>query len=87
MSKFLFEIDAAVSRYKLTDYDNLLLLKQQLSGRAMYLINSLETNNQNYTEAVNLLKRAFKFGYFNFGSNNNTYKNNLNDRFVLQMLQ
>ena len=60
LSKFLFEFDAAVSRYKLTDYDNLLLLKQQLSGRAMYLINSLETNNQNYTQAVNLFKRAFE---------------------------
>ena len=59
LSRFLFEFEAAVNRYNLAEYDKLLLLKQLLKGRASYLINSLELNNQNYSNAVELLKKAF----------------------------
>ena len=35
------------------------MLKQQLSGRALVLIDSLEIRNQTYNEAKNLLNSAF----------------------------
>ena len=40
------------------DYPKFLLLKQQVSGRASYLINSLESSKQSYKEAKALLERA-----------------------------
>ena len=59
LSKFLFQFQSSVDRYKISDFDKLLLLKQQLSGRALCLIDSLEIVNQNYNSAVSLLEKAF----------------------------
>ena len=39
-------------------YEKLLLLKQQVSGRALILINSLEPHNQGYDNAKELLQKA-----------------------------
>ena len=43
----------------MSNYDKLLLLKQQLVGRALAVVESLESTNQTFTDAKNLLEKAF----------------------------
>ena len=57
--RFICEFEQAIARFNYSDYDRLLLLKQQLSSRALTLINSLEADKQTFAEAKNLLNRAF----------------------------
>ena len=59
LSKFLFEFESAIERYNYSEFDKLLLLKQQLSGRALVLVKSLSSDNLQYFAAKALLKTAF----------------------------
>lgn len=56
---FFREFEETTSKYNYPDYDKLLLLKQQVSGRALVLVNSLEADRQGYSHAKNLLVAAF----------------------------
>ena len=58
LDRFLVQFEETLSRFNYPDYDKLLLLKQQVSGRALVLIDSLEIDNQSYTEAKALLQKA-----------------------------
>lgn len=56
--KFFAEFEETVSKYNYPEYDKLLLLKQQLFGRAKTLVQSLEPDKQGYTHAKLLLLEA-----------------------------
>ena len=58
-TSFLIQFEDTVSRFSYPEYDKLLLLKQQLSGSALTLVNSLEANKNSYSEAKSLLESAF----------------------------
>ena len=45
-------------KFKLTDYDKLILFKQQLSGSALVLVDSLSLDKQTFKDAVDLLSEA-----------------------------
>ena len=55
---FLNQFEETLSKFSYTDYDKLLLLKQQITGKASLLIDSLESEKQTYTDAKNLLMSA-----------------------------
>jgi len=55
---FLQQFEQTTSKFNYTDYDRLLLLKQQIKGKALLLINSLESDKQTYTDAKTLLVTA-----------------------------
>lgn len=56
---FLFNFEQTLSKFQYTDYDRFLLLKQQISGKASFLLESLETNQRTYDAAKTLLQAAF----------------------------
>lgn len=56
---FLYNFDETLSKFQYSDYDKLLLLKQQISGSASLLIETLEPDRQTYTEAKDLLRLGF----------------------------
>jgi len=58
LTRFISQFEETISRFNYPSYDKFLLLKQQLSGRARILVDSLEITNQTYAEAVKLLKVA-----------------------------
>jgi hypothetical protein len=58
LESFLAEFEDTIGRYSYPEYDRLLLLKQQLSGRALTLVNSLEANQRGYQQAKELLRTA-----------------------------
>ncbi|XP_064116582.1 uncharacterized protein LOC135222425 [Macrobrachium nipponense] len=58
VEKFLVEFESAIATYSYTERDKLLLLKQQVSGRASILLENLEISKQTYTDAKKLLKEA-----------------------------
>lgn len=55
---FLSQFEDTISRYDYPSYDKLLLLKQQITGKALYLIDCLEPQQQTYEEAKKLLSAA-----------------------------
>mgnify|MGYP000654560869 CR=1 FL=1 len=57
--RFFLEFEETVGKFNLVNYDKYLLLKQQLSGRALVLVGSLETDQQSYEHAKSLLVEAF----------------------------
>ena len=57
--KFITQFNDTISKYKYPECDKFLLLKQQLTGRALVLVDSLEIGKQTFTDATNLLKNAF----------------------------
>ena len=57
--KFISEFEKTTSVYTYPDRDLLLLLKQQVEGRAKLLLGSLELDKQSYTNAKALLVSAF----------------------------
>ena len=59
LMRFLNEFELTTACYKYPDRDLLLLLRQQLSGKAKTLIKSLEADKQNYKAAKELLTSAF----------------------------
>ena len=56
---FLVNFEETILQFKYAEYDKFLLLKQQITGKASYLIDSLEPNKQTYLEAKALLLKAF----------------------------
>ena len=56
--KFFNQFEETVSKYSFPDDDKLLLLKQQVSGQALALLNSLECDKQGYQHAKELLVEA-----------------------------
>ena len=58
---FLRQFEETLSKFTCTEYDKLLLLKQQIVGKALkalFLIDSLDADSQTYTEAKKLLVSA-----------------------------
>ena len=55
---FFYSFEETLSKFNYTQYDRLLLLKQQISGKASLLIESLEPEKQTYDEAKRLLVAA-----------------------------
>ena len=58
-TSFLREFRSTTSSFTYPDRDLLLLLKQQVNGRAKLLLNSLEADKQTFDDAVELLNAAF----------------------------
>ena len=56
--KFFKEFEDVISKFNYSDYDKFILLKQQISGRALLLINSLESDKRGYIHAKDLLTTA-----------------------------
>ena len=56
--KFLHQFEETTKRFSYTDYDRFLLLKQQISGRALALIDSLDCAKHSYQSAKDLLLTA-----------------------------
>ena len=59
LDKFLYNFESIINKYDYSSYEKFLLLKKQISGRALLLIDSLEVNKQSYEEAVGLLRLGF----------------------------
>ncbi|XP_068243395.1 uncharacterized protein [Palaemon carinicauda] len=57
--KFIAEFEATTNAFQYPDRDLLLLLKQQIDGRAKTLLSSLEADKQRYVDAKELLISAF----------------------------
>ena len=57
-TRFLLQFNQALSKYSLSQYDKFILLKEQMKGRALLLIESLESDKQSFDEAVKILKEA-----------------------------
>ena len=62
LERFFSEFEDTLSKFNYPDYDKLLLLKQQISGRALTLVNSLEADKRGYVHAKELLLKAFASG-------------------------
>ncbi|XP_068225059.1 uncharacterized protein [Palaemon carinicauda] len=58
LGKFFVEFEQTLSKFKFPEYDKLLLLKQQVKGRALTLINILDVQSQSYADAKALLEKA-----------------------------
>ena len=56
---FFNSFEETLGKFQYTNYDKLLLLKQQISGKASFLIDSLDPDKQSYNEAKALLMQAF----------------------------
>ena len=58
LEAFFQNFETTVNRYNYSGYDKFLLLKQQIKGRALILLNSLEIDSQTYDKAKDLLMKA-----------------------------
>ncbi len=58
LEQFFRQFEDTTAKFSYTDYDKLLLLKQQVSGKAFILIDSLEADRQAYSHAKSLLITA-----------------------------
>ena len=58
LARFFEEFEDTLSKFRYPEYDKLLLLKQQISGRALVLVESLEADKQGYSHAKQLLLKA-----------------------------
>ena len=58
ITRFFAQFDAAVGKFPYSDYEKLQLLKQQVSGRATKLLESLQADKQGYSDAKKLLDAA-----------------------------
>ena len=56
--KFFQDFEDVTSLFRYSEYDRFVLLKQQISGRALVLLNSLESDKQGYEHAKKLLTEA-----------------------------
>lgn len=59
LEKFFYNFECVLQRVPYSEYEKFVLLKENLSGRALILIGSLEQSRQSYTEAKLLLEQAF----------------------------
>ena len=58
-SKFIMSFEETIQKFSYPEFDKFLLLRQQLGGRALVLIETLETDNRSYASAKKLLDNAF----------------------------
>ena len=58
LDRFFSNFEETLSKFNYPEYDRFLLLKQQVSGRALIFINSLEGDKQSYNHAKELLINA-----------------------------
>ena len=58
LHNFFQEFEQTISRYNLSNYDKLILLKQQLSGKALLLVKSLDADDQGFVKAKALLEKS-----------------------------
>ena len=58
LALFFRQFEDTIAKFNYTEYDKLLLLKQQIKGKALFLIDSLEADRQIYSEAKKLLNDA-----------------------------
>ena len=58
-NRFILSFEDTISKFRYPDYDKFLLLRQQLKGRALLLVNSLEHSKQSFQCAKTLLSEAF----------------------------
>ncbi|KAL7643007.1 UNVERIFIED_CONTAM: hypothetical protein RMT77_006296 [Armadillidium vulgare] len=58
LAAFFSQLENTLSQHPYSDYDKLLILRQQISGRALVLIESLEPDEESYDRAKNLLMNA-----------------------------
>ena len=58
LSRFFLQFEETIARYNYPDYDKLLLLKQQVSGRAKTLLKSLDIDKQGYNQGKEILCKA-----------------------------
>ena len=56
---FLRNLEDTIFKFNYAEYDKFLLLKQQVTGRASYLLDSLEPDRRTFTCAKGLLQTAF----------------------------
>ena len=59
LNRFLKSFEETINRYNYPEYDKFILLKQQLSSRALVIVESLEIDKQSYEHAKTLLTSAF----------------------------
>ena len=52
LTKFIYQFEEIVNKYSYSEYEKLILLKQQVSARALILTDSLETQNQMMQGAI-----------------------------------
>ena len=55
---FVRNFEDTTNKYRYTEYDKFLLLKQQIEGKALFLIESLDPDRQTYAQARELLMNA-----------------------------
>ena len=59
LDQFLRNFENITSKYALSEYELFILLRKQVSDRALLLIDSLETSKQSFKHAKDLLTEAF----------------------------
>lgn len=59
LEKFLYEFESIISKHYLTEYEKFVYLKGQLRGGPLSLVKSLNSDEQTYTSAKELLTKAF----------------------------
>ena len=53
--KYIHQFEQIVTKFNYSEVDKFILLKQHVKGKAAYLIESLDVNDQNYKEAVKII--------------------------------
>ena len=56
--KFFAQLESITSKYSYSSFELFVILREQLSGRSLTLLNSLEIDNQDYDSAKDLLLEA-----------------------------
>ena len=59
LDSFLTTFENITGRYSLTSYEKFMLMKKQLSGQPLVLVNSLDLAEQSFRHAKDLLEKAF----------------------------
>ena len=59
LERFFTNFENVVEKYSLSEYERFILLSKQVHNDALTLINSLQGCRQSYTEAKNILEKAF----------------------------
>jgi len=59
LQKYFEDFEAIIDKFNYSSYEKFVILKGQLSNRALIIILSLEKNKQSYEEAKSLLTQAF----------------------------
>lgn len=58
LASFFAQLESTLSIHAYSEYDKLVILRKQVSGRALKLINSLEPDDESYDRAKSLLMNA-----------------------------